>query len=316
MSESTWPAPTPRDEMLARVVTRGRRIQMVNRILIGLAVAGVVTAGAVGVALGTSGAIDLFDDGAAPATVEAGAVEYRSCPDGAVLGRLRGGDRVFLTGRDESGAWMEVRSPVDQVERVWVRADVVDPDATVDLPVAGCDGEELTATGPGVVVTTSTTSTTVEGEEPAPEETTTTTAAPGPTPTQPPGPGPTTPTTQPPPPPPAPVIGTIGRSNTTIWERWADGSNYSCSQPSSSTISVQVSGATSATVSWNIGPQPRSSVMTRQGDYFFGQLGPFAETTLSAPPSSTSITVTVTASGPGGSAQRSTTVTLNDCDFG
>lgn len=284
---------------------------MVNRLVIGLVVAGVVTAGAVGVALGTSGAIDLFDDGAAPATVESGAVEYRSCPDGAVLGRLRGGDRVFLTGRDESGAWMEVRSPVDQVERVWVRADVVDPDATVDLPVAGCDGEELTATGPGVVVTTSTTSTTVEGEEPAPEETTTTTAAPGPTPTQPPGPGPTTPTTQPPPP--APVIGSRSVSPAPMVERYMPDPGWCAGYEGgaeTSTLTVSISGATSATYSLSIGG---GGVLASQGGgVWTAPVGPFSYPTVDQ---DTTVTVTIHAQGPGGSATpRTTSFVLKYCD--
>jgi hypothetical protein len=167
MADETWPAPTPRDEMLARVVTRGRRIQMVNRIMVGLVVAGAAAVGAVGVALGTSGAIDLFDDGAAPPVeTPGGGVPYASCPGTVEVGRLRGGDRVYLTGRDESGDWVELRSPVDQIERVWVRADVVEPDVVVDLAVVSCDVDEIAMAVQGVEATTTTS---VAGEELPPE---------------------------------------------------------------------------------------------------------------------------------------------------
>lgn len=329
MYDPTWPAPTPRDELLARVVTRGRRIQMINRLIVAVVVAGVVSAAAVGVALGTSRTVDLFGAEASSATVGGDGdgddgVEYRSCPNGAVLGRLRGGDRVYLTGRDDSEDWVEVRSPVDQVERVWVRAELVDPDAAVDLPVVGCDGADLTAAGPGVMTTT--TSTTIEGEELPPEETTTTTApGPGPTPTTQPGPGPTTPTTQPgpgptttlPPPPAPPVIGTISRSQTTIWEADFPGQCSLYGGPVTSTISAIIPSATSATMSWSVAGSQGSKPMQRSGSTFSAVFGEFPESTVPySPPWYATATITIVATGPDGSDQRSTSIRVDDCTFG
>ena len=50
-----WPAPTPRDEVFARVVARGRRIRMINRVVTGLLVSSAVAAG---VWLGYNGVLD------------------------------------------------------------------------------------------------------------------------------------------------------------------------------------------------------------------------------------------------------------------
>jgi hypothetical protein len=192
--------------MLARVVTRGRRIQMLNRVMWGGAVAAAATVAGVGVWLGTSGAVDLVDDDSTPATVtstEVGSATYFACPNQVELGVLHAGDRVFITGEDADGEWVEVRSPDTEEATVWVRADVVAPDEGADLPEVDCDlPEEIAAVSP----------TTVPGEA-VPEETTTTTVdeaptttVPGSTPTPQP-PGPTPPTPQPPTPPPADTTG-------------------------------------------------------------------------------------------------------------
>jgi len=125
---------------------------------------------AVGAVLNIAGVVELTggatDSIAAPATAS-----YYDCPDGAALGVLGQGDRVFLTGRDDSGTWVEVRSPVSSETRVWMRARQVVPDGDTSgltfrdcvVPVGVIAGEETTTT-------TSTTTTTI-----AP---TTTTAAP------------------------------------------------------------------------------------------------------------------------------------------
>lgn len=296
---------------------------MLNRVMIGLAAAGAATVVGVGVWLGTSGTVDLVDEDSAPATVtesDAGSVAYFACPNQVALGVLRAGDRVYLTGQDADGEWVEVRSPLDDGSSAWVRADVVDPDREADLPEVDCN--------PAVLALAATMATVPEEE--VPEETpivddevptTTTTAGPGPTPTTPPGPGPgpgptqppvtqpqVTPTTQAPAP--APVIGTISRSETSITEDWA------CGPPHTSNVSAQIQNATSAVMSWNVGPHPRAITMARQGSTFYAELGPFGEHAVTPPPSTVTITVTITATGPGGSSTRSTTVQLNDCFFG
>lgn len=105
---------------------------MLNRLMIGGAVGATIVVGALGIWLGTSGAVDLFADDVR--SVTPGVLSYYACPNEGVVGELRGGDRVYLTGRDESGDWVEMRSPTGQAVPVWVRADIVDPDREVELP--------------------------------------------------------------------------------------------------------------------------------------------------------------------------------------
>lgn len=251
MSEETWPSPTPRDEVLARVVARGRRIQMINRLMIAAAVATAATVAGVGVWLGASGAVDLVgDDGAAPAVVAppgddgassaAGGVAYFACPNVRELGELRGGDRVYLTGRDDSGEWVELRSPVDAGVAVWVRAEVVDPDGDADLPEVDCEITEMALGAPTTTpeeLPAETTTTTTQAED---EPTTSTTR-----PTQ-----PTTPPTQPttptstqittPPDTTPPVISSLARTNPVIR---TSGEFCAPGIPQSTVVSATVSDA-------------------------------------------------------------------------
>ena len=138
MSEQ-WPAPTPRDEMLARVIVRGRRIRMINRLWIALGIGGAVAAGALGVGLGYSGAV--FGGSRGAASLASGALTYYSCPATDAGGQFHHGDRVLVTGLDESGEWLQVRNPDNLDDRVWVLREYVDPDDELDLPVAGCTAE-------------------------------------------------------------------------------------------------------------------------------------------------------------------------------
>ena len=293
-----------------------------------LAIAGAVTAGALatGVALGATDTVSLVAEG----TVETGDdfAGLRPCPGLDPVAALTGGDRVFLTGRSDDGAWLQLRSPFDEDDRLWIDAALVTGDDSVEgLPVAGCGDVELAITlpdGSEVIVTPSTTTTTVPGETTTttePGETTTTGATvPGQTTTPP------VATTQPPvattaPPQtttttttiPAPTIGTITRTPNSIIERW-DVAPNTCAGPKTSTISAPVSGATTVTMSWNVGPQPRSKPMTIQGGTASANLGSFNETV--APNVNTTITVTITATGLGGQTTRQTTVLLEDCPFG
>lgn len=325
MADPNWPSPTPRDEVFDRVVSRGKRIRLVNRTLIGAAVAGAVTVAGVGMWLGTSGAVDLVGDDGAPATIvdpSAGNVSYFACPNRDALGTLSPGDRVFLTGQDGSGDWVEVRSPAGSAP-VWVRAELVAPDDTVDLPEVECDQgaaptdpTDTTTTVPGATTTSTepgATTTTEPGATTTTTDDSTTTSTPT-TPTTRPNTGSTTPQTTPQtttPATPAPSIGPLSRSQTTIVEQGAG-----CPGAASSTISSSISGATSATLSWNVGPQPRSKAMQRQGSNFSAVLGPFGLDAVDSPPNSTTVTVTITATGPGGTRTRTTTVSLVDCYFG
>jgi hypothetical protein len=310
MSEQ-WPAPTPRDEMLARVIVRGRRIRLVNRLLLGAAIGGAVVAGAVGVGLGVSGALS---DGGPAGAVTRSALAYYLCPATGAAGELHDGDRVLVTGVDESGDWLQVRDPASLDRRVWVQREYVDPDRELEVPVADCSTEVRSFESADPAPTTTTTETTLPSEttEPeVPEETTTTTSpattttAPTTTTTT----APTTTTTTAP----APVIGAITRSPATIIEDWV-GYPGTCNGPTTSSISVPISNASSATMSWNVGPQPRSTSMSAQGGVFSAILGPFDETVVAS--GNVTITVTITAVGPGGQATKQTTVRLDDCPFG
>ena len=328
---------------------------MINRVLIAVAVGAVVVSVAVGAALGASGTVDLVGE---PSTVvPMDAVSFRICPAGAEVGQLHRGDRIYLTGVDESGGWVELRSPQNLDERVWMQTAYVTADDTLDdLPVVSCGLAEYQLALPGgqtVDVTTTTTTTTTLPEAstttvdeqaastttsrtpttrptatsapPTTKATTTTTTVPATTTTKPTTTTTTKPTTTTTTKPtttttstttiPKPVIGTPSRSATTIKERYSDGSDYDCGGPSTSSISVSVSGATSVTMSWDVGPQPRSTSMSDQGGVWLATLGPFAETTVPYT-TSTTVHVTISAKGPGGSATRGTTVTLQDCTFG
>jgi len=106
----------------------------------------VATAGAgLGVGLGATGGVDLVR---ATTVLSADAVAYHDCPDGASLGDFHRGDRAYVTGRDDSGAWLEVRAPRNPSSRVWIEAHYAIPDSsTGGLPVVECDVALLAAPG-------------------------------------------------------------------------------------------------------------------------------------------------------------------------
>lgn len=251
-----WPSPSPRDEVLSRVVTRGLRIRLINRVV---AVALAVSAVGAGVAVGYSGILPFGT--AAPVT--GGSLPYYLCPATGEAGEFHHGDRVLVTGVDASGNWLQVRDPAALERRVWVQREAVDPDSELDTPVAECstDVRRLEV----LVPEESTTTTLPEGTTTTvPEETTTTTvpatttSTAGPTTTTRPQttttttPATTTTTTAPA----APVVASVSANPGTIKEQWSgicvDGSF-------TSTITAQVSNATSVTMSWDVGPQPRST---------------------------------------------------------
>lgn len=142
----TWTSPTPRDEMLAQVVARGRHLVVVRRVLTGAVVATVAVAGAVGVAIGAAGG----DESSLPAQRDR--VALHGCPGEAEVDELRTGDRIFLTGRSADGEWLELRDPYDPVVRRWVRTAAVDSDQSVDAlaVVEECDGAPTDSEGPMV----------------------------------------------------------------------------------------------------------------------------------------------------------------------
>lgn len=289
---SEWPAPTPRDEMLSRVIHRGQHLRRLRLLAIGAATTVIAAGGVLGYRLGTSGAVDVLGEG----TIDAGgvAVEYHDCPGTGPAGRFHRGDRVLITGRDEAGTWVEVRSPVDALDRVWIPAAVVTPDADLEVPVVDdCtldDGTTLELAG-GEIVTTTTTDTTLPDEE-----TTTTTEGPSPSAppatAPPPAPGPSTPTPTAPPvtPPPAPSD-TTGPTITSIQRTVplirAGGYNEFCTATAlTSDVSAVVtdpSGVASVVATWSFrhnglptGQLRTGSVpLTFSNGAWRGTIGPF-----------------------------------------
>jgi len=108
-----------------------------------LLVAGTIVAGGAGagVALDQTG---VFGGGDETVEVSLDAVSVYDCPDGAESGEVHRGDRVLATGRDGSGAWIEIRDPRDLGARVWVKAPYLVPDADLSgLDVRDCEEVEV-----------------------------------------------------------------------------------------------------------------------------------------------------------------------------
>lgn len=83
-------------------------------------------------------------DGTDDAAAGVGGERYGlyDCPDGAVVGDASPGDRVYVTGRDEQGAWLRIRDPRDASAERWVPVGAVDADdanSPDTLEVVECD---------------------------------------------------------------------------------------------------------------------------------------------------------------------------------
>ena len=151
----------------ARAATQGA---MTLKLIGGLGAVGLV-AGAV---LGATVLRAPSDDASAAAAGPAIEVRHGStydCPDGALVGELRSGDRVYVIARDESDVWSAVRDPRALNTVVWIPSAALEPDGErAEVPVMTCAeaavslGEVPTSTTvPLKSTTTSTTSTTVPG---------------------------------------------------------------------------------------------------------------------------------------------------------
>lgn len=318
---------------------------MINRLVVGLAAAAATAAGVTGLVLGVSGAVSFGGDPVGAAVPEGG-VTYFACPTTGAVGELHHGDRVYLTGQDESGDWVQVRSPQASTSRVWIRGEFVDPDEQVDLPVATCSsdvGELVLADGTAAAVTTTTTTTEPVDEEPdEPEDTTTTTAGPSSTTTAPTAAtttttapatttttapstttttAPTTTTTTPTTTTttvPAPVMTSASVSPTPMIRRVPPAGSCEAWYGGHETSTVRADGvANAASVTWVArinGQQVASGSMSPAltvPNRWQGTIGPFAQGSQQSPDQ---VTVVVTASGPGGSVQRSDSFTLNECE--
>jgi hypothetical protein len=254
-----------------------------------LAALGVVVAGgAAGVVLQRSGAVDpIEEDTVVAAYAEA---SFFDCPSGDALGVFVRGDRVYLVGRDESGGWVQVRSPRDTDQRVWIAAGNVAADAVVDLPVGTC---AIEVEAQGVTDTMLVTDTT----DVSPDTTV-------------PGPG-------------APSVGSVSASPATISEGYAADTNTCADdlQPIRSTVTATVSapgGVQSVVMRWSVGDLTGSTPMTLSGSSYRATLGKFSADDPSPVPNgqTSPITVTVTVTdNQGRTATGGTTVTLTDCTF-
>lgn len=281
-----------------------------GRIITSAAIGGLVVGGALG--FFTASDPD-------PATLALDAVPVYLCPGEGEVGTLHRGDRILVTGR--SGDWLAVRNVRGSGERVFIRSAAIVPDSALDgLPEVDCDdaGTLAVATTVTTVVDETTTTTEAGGESTttssssttsttSPTSTTSTTA--GTTTTS----STTTTTTQPP-----PSVGSVSANPNPIWEEYTAG-NYSCSNPSESTISASVSapaGVQSVTLLWTTNAHGSGSKAMSGSGTYTAVLGPFA---AEATPNGGSDTVTVTVrvtDGLGRQASSQRTVTLNDCTLG
>lgn len=137
------------------------------RLLGTLGAAGLV----VGAALGFTALQPRQAESAAPVVVQREQLSLFDCPDGAPVGVVYPGDRVYVVGRDDSGAWWAVRDPRDATSTRWLPAAAVSADRAGDVPTMTC-AEAIALVAVGATSTSTTAVTTT-----LPAETTTTTVA-------------------------------------------------------------------------------------------------------------------------------------------
>jgi len=108
-----------------------------------LAAGALVVSGGIGLAVGVAGA------GENGPGEERAVVALHTCPGEEVVGELRSGDRVWLTGRSRDGDWLELRDPLDPTLRRWLPAALVDGDGADDeLEVVEDCGETVAVLEP------------------------------------------------------------------------------------------------------------------------------------------------------------------------
>jgi len=259
-------------------------------LLAGVIAGGAVVGVGVGVATGGADSIEVL-----------ASVSTFDCPAGATVGALHSGDRVFATGRDDSGAWLEVRAPRDQRARVWVEARYVTPDNdTAGLDVRSCDEQGEVAFAPAAGDTTATTT----PGAPAPGGGTPARGTPAPG-TPAPGGGstgggstgggsPAAPDTA------GPTITSASVTPGEIWEQ--DGGGILCgAKPRQATVAASAndpSGVASISASWAFGTVNQTKNVP-------ATFGPFPY--LTVPDNTTStITITITARDTAGNASSTT----------
>ena len=258
------------------------------------AVAAVTAFGVGGIAAGVSASAlrdraSETDAGPTPATAVAGLVAW-DCPGGSPVGRLVGGDRVYVVGvHDTQDGWYRTRNPEDSTETWWVPVGSVALDGdSSELTPSGCGDPEPAdtsfgvagaSTADGATTTTappSTTSTQAPSSTTTQAPSSTTTRAPSSTTTQAPTstssvPATTAPTTTAPPTTtPGDETGpqlALSLSQTKIWE--ADGGGVSCGNlPRTTTLTAEVSdpsGVAEVRATWTAGTFDGDQVLVGDG---------------------------------------------------
>ncbi|MEQ1699390.1 MAG: hypothetical protein ABMA25_04730 [Ilumatobacteraceae bacterium] len=269
------------------------------RLLGAIGAVGLVAGGALGFT-----ALQPADDtnaGGFGATVNVQRYSMYDCPDGAAVGTVYPGDRVYVIGRNDAADWVEVRDPRDQTQQRWLPAVAVDPDAVRDVPVVPCN-EEIALTPAGASTTTIETTTTST----VPETTTSTTIVETTVPT-------TVPATVPPTPPPTPapdtqqpIVAQGTRSPAEIYDgSW---SSYCDISSALTVVATDNVGVTQVTGSYaGLGGSPIGFVKG-SGNTWTATFGPF----VGLPGSySQDIVISIVAKDAAGNTSTATTVTVH-----
>lgn len=269
----------------------------------------------IGAVLGLTGGLDLVGEPARIAS--AGTASYYDCPDGEILGEVTRGDRVYITARDGSGEWVQVRSPNAVEARAWMRGLHVLPDESLDaLPVLAC-GVPVAAVIESATTSTTTVPDTTTSSTTSTTTSSTTTTSTSSTTTIPPT---TTTTTVPA----APSVGTVAALEDPIWESY-DGEDvclFDPNLPATTVISAVVSapaGVQSVTLNWSVDDEFGSIPMSLSGGQYRATLGPFDAEDPDVVPTDQSLSITITVEVLDTLQRPATaqaTVTLNDCTFG
>ncbi len=221
------------------------------RLLGAIGAAGLVAGGVLGFT-----ALKPDDSNAVATQIQVQQYSLYDCPGGAAAGIAYPGDRVYVTGRNEAGDWLELRDPRQQATSRWVPADAVDPDVVAGVPVRSCT-QDVSLLAEGATTTTETTTTST-----VPETTTTVPAT-------------TVPATVPPIRNQPPVIGN-GTATPNIIAGLTE-----CG-PSASSFAVSVTdptGVASVRTDWSMpnwsGEQTAGSVLlVPSGNVYSGSIGP------------------------------------------
>lgn len=235
----------------------------------------VIGGAAIGVGLERAGMLSpIGEPRAAPGFNE---VSYSVCPGENELGTFHGGDRVYITGINTAGDWLEVRAPFDTDERVWVATDQVVEDSPLDgLPHVDC--ELPVAAAPETTTTTTTTepSTTTAGSTTTEAPTTTgTTEAPT-----------TTGTTEPPPPPPpsdteGPRINFFQADEDEIWENGLPCVGQQMTVQVGGVVVDDGSDVDAVWIDWEVGTSQGTAPALELADHvYFAEIGPFPDSTV------------------------------------